>query len=550
MDMKSVKYVKWLIIPLGYFLLFSAFKAQSAERTFEQSGELPAEKRPNKSTQPNLKQLLLMPGKLTQSHAHLENQCSNCHVHFDTSQQAPLCLDCHKTIKQDVEDKTGYHGRLPQDELNRCSTCHSDHLGREADIMRFDSDNFDHDQTDFKLEGKHAQQSCQSCHDNTHPKSKKPTFLIPEASCNNCHQDPHEQRLSSECTDCHNQQGWQVKTFDHEQTDFPLKDKHQKVACKSCHVKDVSAPLATQCSSCHGALDSHFGVFGEKCESCHSEKGWQDAPYDHFKQSKYKLEGKHARLECANCHFEALNPKKTCIDCHSKNDIHLGGNGNECQQCHNNEQWQKATFDHDKETDFNLLGAHQELLCTACHLPGETAGKGQPPRQCIDCHKDSDPHQNQLGDSCSNCHQQNSWDEQVVFNHDFTQFPLTGSHGLLACQSCHEDKAFQIKTYACIDCHKTDDFHQQTLGTQCADCHNVSSWQAWQFDHQSQTDYPLTGAHRDLSCELCHKPVLPQPQKPPTNCVGCHKVDDVHQGRFGNNCGQCHNKERFYDVQN
>lgn len=531
--MKTVKHLKYLCIPLGYLLMFWAFKGQTAE-----------------PQAPNLKQLLLMPGKLTESHAHLENQCKQCHIHFDRNGQAPLCLDCHTTIKDDVDNKNGFHGHLPRQQLDNCSHCHSDHLGRNANIASFDQQNFDHNLTDFKLQGAHQKQSCQSCHNKVHPDSRKPTFLIPQSQCIDCHQDPHEGRLKEDCTSCHTQKNWQVSDFDHSKTDFALVEKHREIQCQSCHVKEISLPIGNQCSNCHQSVDNHSGVFGDKCDNCHNEKDWQTTEFDHLSKTEFALEGKHQQLSCAACHFEQSKPDKTCHDCHKQSDIHVGSNGTECQQCHNNEQWSKARFDHNRETDFVLQGAHKSLACVSCHLPGQPRDQSTAIRQCKDCHQDNDPHKKALGDQCHNCHQQVHWNEDVAFNHDFTDFPLNGSHGLQACQSCHQDLKFEIKQFGCIDCHKKDDFHEQALGEQCSDCHNVSLWQSWQFSHQSQTDYPLKGAHQNLSCALCHNGALPEPLKPPTDCFGCHKADDIHKGTFGKNCGQCHNKERFYDVQN
>lgn len=500
----------------------------------------------------DLKQLLLTPGKLTQSHAHLENQCKQCHEHFDKSEQAPLCLDCHKTIKADLDNKTGFHSTIEQPQLNQCSSCHSDHLGPDANIMGFDTDIFDHDRTDFPLKESHVRVSCNSCHDKTHPKSNKPTFLLESTECSSCHKDPHEGKLKDDCSSCHSQSNWQVPKFDHSKTDFLLKGKHQDLACVACHVNDVADPVGNQCSNCHRSNDKHLGIFGDKCESCHVELGWAETSYDHFKETKYALKGKHQPLECAACHYEQLNPKKTCQNCHGDNDIHLGGNGNECQQCHNNDEWSKTQFDHDKDTGFRLQGAHKKQVCASCHLPGQIHQQSDVVRQCKDCHNANDPHQGALGDTCQTCHQQDKWDQQVTFSHEFTNFPLTGGHQLLVCQSCHDSAGFTNfidKPTACIDCHQQDDLHQTTLGTQCSSCHNSSSWTSWQFDHQKQTDYPLEGAHNNLSCDLCHSPDLPKPLEPAKTCIGCHQQDDIHKGTFGKDCQQCHTTESFYDVQ-
>ena len=55
------------------------------------------------------------------------------------------------------------------------------------------------------------------------------------------------------------------------------------------------------------------------------------------------------------------------------------------------------------------------------------------------------------------------------------------------------------------------------------------------FDH-SETRFPLTGRHRRVACESCHKSTL---KDTPRRCISCHRKDDVHRGRRPN-CEKCH----------
>ena len=55
------------------------------------------------------------------------------------------------------------------------------------------------------------------------------------------------------------------------------------------------------------------------------------------------------------------------------------------------------------------------------------------------------------------------------------------------------------------------------------------------FNHD-QTRFPLTGKHKRVSCESCHKTTL---KDTPRRCIDCHKKDDVHRGRRPN-CESCH----------
>ncbi len=517
-----------------FYLIISIFLFSFASVSFAQEKEL------------TLKQLLLMPDKVTQAHAKIEADCKKCHLHFDKSNQSPLCLDCHEQIQQDLDSKTRFHSKIATDKITKCKSCHTEHKGRSFDITSLDKDHFNHQKTEFSLKGKHRSLDCQQCHTKEH---KNFRIKLNAGQCSTCHEDPHQGELKEDCSQCHSETTWKVKDFDHSKTSFNLNAKHQDLACNACHIEDVAVKIGDKCVTCHRAKDKHLGVFGNKCGSCHSEKGWDKTRYDHFVETNYKLLGKHKELACEACHLEALNPKTACLTCHENDDVHLGSNGEDCQQCHNNKEWKKTAFDHDKDTQFTLQGAHKKLNCDACHLPSLEEKQSDNIRVCVDCHIITDPHQGNLGKKCQNCHQQESWHEQISFNHDFTEFPLTGAHQLVVCQSCHQSADFNIPFFDCIDCHSEDDIHQKTLGEQCETCHNSSSWFTWQFNHQTQTDFPLEGAHNNLACNLCHNNELTKPLSPAKACVECHQNDDIHQGSFGRNCQQCHNTDSFYDFQ-
>ena len=97
--------------------------------------------------------------------------------------------------------------------------------------------------------------------------------------------------------------------------------------------------MPTKCNSCHQKEDdkAHKGNFGPKCETCHIEKDWKDIVFDHDKQTKYPLLGKHKTAKCASCHKGDLYKDKlqtNCLSCHEKDDKHKGQEGKKCETCH------------------------------------------------------------------------------------------------------------------------------------------------------------------------------------------------------------------------
>ena len=524
----------------------------------------------------SLKQMLLSPGELTQAHAKIETQCESCHVHFEKSNQTPLCLECHEKIQQDLSKKIGFHGLMSEEKIKDCKSCHTDHKGRDFDISGLDMDNFDHSLTNFKLDGSHLRLSCSSCHrDQQTVKSGGPSLSLPESihtiptdkafrltefECESCHVDFHQNEKTNECASCHNTRTWSDSKFDHSKTEFPLDGGHEKLECSNCHVGNQFESLDTQCQSCHLAKDSHLGVFGQKCDDCHKTQEWDNQPFDHFKKTGFVLRDSHVKVagksvQCIDCHSEKLNPETKCIGCHLEQDVHQGSNGQICQDCHNQKSWNTTDFVHNKNnTGFELTGSHRSESCDSCHLPGIkkntiTTGIGLGLiRSCIDCHQAIDPHFSKLGRDCGSCHQTESWQSDVKFNHDFSDFPLNGSHQLLVCESCHVSTSFSEQTSACIDCHKKDDVHNESLGQECETCHDTSVWSHWQFDHQQQTTFSLNGAHQNLQCNLCHTQELRDPLKPGKDCYSCHRQDDTHNGGFGMECQQCHSEESFEEL--
>ena len=69
---------------------------------------------------------------------------------------------------------------------------------------------------------------------------------------------------------------------------------------------------------------AHKGDFGQKCESCHTEKRWKEILFDHDKKTKYPLLWKHRDAKCTTCHKGDAYKEKlqtTCTSCHKKDDV-------------------------------------------------------------------------------------------------------------------------------------------------------------------------------------------------------------------------------------
>lgn len=491
---------------------------------------------------------MVMPGEVIEGHAKYENECRKCHRPFSKEAQDRLCLDCHEKVARDVEKKVGFHGLSPEVKGVECRHCHTDHKGREKDIVILDREIFNHESTDFPLKGGHASVRCADCHE----KGKK--WREAPVRCIKCHKedDVHKENLGTKCADCHSERSWRKFSFDHGKTDFALKGKHEDVACVKCHPNERYKDVPTDCIACHRINDTHRGGYGTKCADCHSPRKWEKVDYDHGK-TNFPLKDRHAKVECIKCHAPKSDVKKTpktCSGCHKNDDDHKGRYGEKCKSCHTPKGWSKTVFDHD-DTDFALKGKHEKVDCVKCHreaVKEESQKVGKAEKTCIGCHKGDDVHDSQVGERCERCHDSNGWRKRVRFEHDITRFPLIGLHAVAPCESCHSTASYGDASVNCTSCHTQDDKHKKKLGPECGACHNPNGWRLWEFNHDTQTDFRIDGAHEDLKCVVCHdKPVKKSPSMS-GNCSGCHYDDDVHNGRFGLNCTRCHVTRSFRDL--
>lgn len=498
----------------------------------------------------------IQPRRLSTRHqiGPVTESCVKCH---DYTGELPNqnCEACHQDVKERRAARSGFHGTLEGD----CRTCHREHQGPGKSIIPPFRDTFTHDQTRFKLEGKHAAAACDDCHARKRSKDTPGIYYLglPYARCNDCHQDPHNRQFAAACNQCHTPQGWTGTNlvFNHAvNTTFPLEGKHAAVACAKCHAPKVAgAPLASAtfkgltkaCADCH--QEPHRKQFTAACTTCHTPAGWQGKAltFDHNRDAAFKLVDKHATVACAACHKPAApgqplgaarfrGLKSECADCHE--DPHRGQFGRACTTCHATPvAWTAASvqFNH-SSTRFPLVARHAAVECIRCHKPQVAGGKLSTARfrglepACATCHPIQHPPR--YGATCTACHTPAGWPAKTPpFDHQAaTRFPLAGGHATLACSACHNAVTMgalapsRSNEIACIACHRKDDPHQGTLGETCARCHGPEGWtgQSLKFRHNTMARFVLNRYHRDVACTRCHEGKRWKPLD--ASCDHCH----------------------------
>ena len=388
---------------------------------------------------------------------HQKVACKACHALTDDTETSPKtfpkpvsmkyavysdiphasCLDCHKDPHQ---SKFG----------DRCESCHTTQDWKTVHNAKITTAGF-HDNTRYPLRGLHAAVPCQSCHGpfpGVPAKFKNMAF----GQCSDCHVDAHEGQLTkaparkSRCEDCHAVEGFVPARYgiaEHQKTSYPLEGAHAAVPCSQCHIYDAdllsripellrkrlkrdkreslfSLALFTipgnlkRCETCHA--DAHAGQFKRRaaassqgCLECHQVSSFHDVTFNHDRDSRFALTGKHIQAPCAGCHATTTvkgqpvvhyRPLEMgCQACHA--DIHAGqfkdaaGRPQDCATCHSTTAFKPATFVHAPPfTDYLLQGKHPSVPCAQCHPTVKVDARHTVqqylgvPRTCAGCHKD------------------------------------------------------------------------------------------------------------------------------------------------------------------
>lgn len=524
------------------------------------------------------------------------DNCANCHKTsheghlFDTKK----CDWCHSPALRTLRkfrfnhaartrfDLAGAHGKLD------CYKCHTDKLGtrkpdRNCEVCHAADDKhqgrfkqfgtphpqcrfchpssswkpnvFNHDQrTKFELTGKHAQADCRGCHRGKGP-AKFERFDPKKVGCMGCHQhkNVHDREFKDkECLRCHKDAGVvqltakSVDIYHGPKSRFPLTHAHKPVQCAQCHINDVYKDTPRECGvRCHE--DSlHRGSLGDECSRCHSGGRWQAARFDHTEDTTWPLVGLHKTVpECADCHpvrqYKDTPQDCSAQGCHAKDDAHKGRLGDSCERCHL--ETGENIFNHNTMSDYLLDGSHLTTKCSECH-PSVTFKPR--PTNCFGCHPDPDVHKGQYGTLCETCHNTTTFAD-IKPLHDVGDFSLKGAHDDQPCVRCHKDnRPLAGSGNLCINCHRQDDIHSNSLSPRCGECHTQWAFSPARFDHTT-VGCNLTGLHRVVSCYDCHKTgnfggLSPQ-------CVGCHRDDALSPAALAKDgshaiypdCSRCHN---------
>ncbi|MFZ5929140.1 MAG: hypothetical protein ACOYX1_17025 [Acidobacteriota bacterium] len=527
-------------------------------------------------------------------HGPLRTACESCHtasgwrpvrphLEFDHNTQTayPLrgrhegvaCNACHVDLvfRRAPQECAACHADVHRRQLGpNCAQCHTVQGFTRA--VRETREHFNR----FPLLGAHSAAPCESCHKS----AAAGIFAGLSTECAACHQTdynraalpPHgASRFPLDCRQCHQMNSWRGARFDHQSiTGFALTGAHTGLECLTCHTGGRFQGTPADCFSCHARdfaatqSPNHAAAgFPRECSQCHTTAQWKGAVFDHAARTRFVLTGAHAQAQCSACHAGGRfsGTPQNCDGCHltqyreTVNPNHAASNFPlACQNCHTTTQWKGASFDHSLSR-FALTGAHMQAQCASCHKNGVYTGT---PTACEGCHltqynQASNPNHAAAGfpKDCAVCHTTAQW-KGAVFDHNRTQFALTGAHTQAQCASCHKNGVYRGTPMACEGCHLTQ-YNQASnpshaaagFPKDCAVCHTTAQWKGARFDHAAMTRFPLTGAHVQVQCASCHKNGVYRGT--PTACEGCHLTQYNQASNpnhaasgFPTDCAVCH----------
>ncbi len=419
-----------------------------------------------------------------------------------------------------------------------------------------DTSQFNHYATSFPLEGGHIATDCRLCHEDL-------VFTATSPDCISCHADLHNMTVGTDCARCHSVENWLVDNITdiHQDNGFPLLGIHAQISCNDCHISDSHLQfdrIGNECINCHlsdflaTTAPNHVEAdYSRDCIECHDINAF-DWSSQNILHDFFPLVKGHD-IDCIDCHttgvFEAL--PTDCISCHqldydkALNPDHKALNfGTDCAACHTLDlNWMPAEYSEHDDLYFPIYnGEHGGVWsdCLECHPNPANYAEFT----CTTCHQRNDTddeHDDVNGyvyesNACLLCHPTGS--EDNVFDHNRTNFPLTGAHISVDCAECHTNGYAGTPT-DCAACHKMDyeqtrnPNHQQLgFSMDCKACHTTDpDWMPAEFLDHDNLYFPIySGNHKGEwdDCTECHTS--------PGNyalfsCIDCHEHNDPNDLR-------------------
>jgi hypothetical protein len=238
---------------------------------------------------------------------HGQLECAKCHEQGVFTTATPACASCHK-------EPAMHAGLFSTD----CQTCHNTFTWNNVTLT---GKPFKHNLARFVLtlhskDFNDQPMTCKGCHTQDPSNPNQPKDMSTCILCHGAHDKPfmakHIEQYGPACLACHDGKD-RLHGFSHE-VNFPLTGKHASLTCVECHKDGQFRNTPATCAGCHKESTLHTGVFGQRCDYCHSTRAWQPAP---LQSHTFPLaHGAKQESDCKTCHTSGGYQQYTCYTCH------------------------------------------------------------------------------------------------------------------------------------------------------------------------------------------------------------------------------------------
>ena len=215
-------------------------------------------------------QRAVMPGKLSQSHAFLEDNCAACHTAVK-GVKAQSCIVCHAdNLALLQRQPSAFHA-----DIGSCTACHLEHQGRVPGTTKMDHAALAHlglKQINTSPVANDPSRAAliawlkQSGASPLAPHLQRAESLL---NCATCHQtkDRHFGLFGADCAQCHGTTKWTIPEFRHPSS--------ASQSCAQCHQAPPSHYMMHfKMVSMMVAKQEHAQV--SQCFLCHQTTAWND----------------------------------------------------------------------------------------------------------------------------------------------------------------------------------------------------------------------------------------------------------------------------------
>lgn len=178
---------------------------------------------------------------------------------------------------------------------------------------------------------------CVACHE----PSRIGLFTVNGSPIPNVSAGFHQHLIETDCMACHTEHAGSAVVHPIPEFDHGL----------------LSQDARDQCANCHTAPGDPFHrSFSGECGTCHSQKAWKPASFDH--DGYFLLDRDHA-APCATCHVQSNYSTYTCYGCHEHTSERIRAEHIEegildfrnCVQCHRSAHEREGAPEHEGDED-------------------------------------------------------------------------------------------------------------------------------------------------------------------------------------------------------